>query len=320
MKNRKSDIKGMVLLAVLIAACTLPAVGCSSDAADVFILPSIDISRNNTNADEAAWKCDGTGYYYTIKEDVQVIGTSSTGKTITFDIQNGATVVWTANTHSSSLYNNLVELTDTGDGTFQVLSGEIIQEIDGGYAIYHGKYPGSKITIEIKGGKVSKNGKSNHTICAAGAKVIVSGGTVSASGGNNIAIYANGDVIVSGGTIETNGNDSIALGVEDSSVSITLSGGTAKSSGVNARAIDTNCNVTVNGIVTLSGRIFCNGITVNSGGTLTVLPGTVLDIWGDLTNNGIIANAGTINIYNSAFINNGTVIPPTNQPNIITSI
>jgi len=234
-----------VVLAVLLLA--VMAVGAFSLASETSGAGNsntqIDLNATLGGQNYTYWESNAAGTEFKIKAGgtVTVVGTVANAAAIKFDIASGATARWTADYSGSTTL-----LTITGNGTFEVISGEVSSTL--GIAIYS---DGASPTIKISGGTVFA--AANNAIRASGddASIVVTGGTVSGTGTGSSTIYTDGaspTITVSGGTVS--GTNNRAISAAGASSTITVSGGTVFTTSLNSNVIrvdGTNASVTVTG-------------------------------------------------------------------------
>jgi hypothetical protein len=213
--------------------------------------------------------------------------------TLEFDIPSGVTVKWDAkltadDSYPSPLSNTLIQLTGSGD--FEVTTnGEIITTYTGSDWLAPISSSGNVI---ISGGTVSATGDSIQAV-GAGGDVTVNGGTVTATGDGSWAVGADGDVTVNGGTVSADGSDSAAVSADGD---VAVNGGTVSADGDESMAIRAVGDVAVNG-----GTVSADGeesTAIRANGNVAVSSGTVSasgdDSWAVVGGNNITVSGGTV--------------------------
>ena len=196
------------------------------------------------------------------------------------------------NIDTSSRNKAAVSVTGSGNTTIK-LDGD--NHLTGG----NGIYSNSIGSLTISGGEndslTAQGGDSRNGIYSVSGDVTISGGTVTATGGNSTGSYGSGgdgihsgSLTISGGTVTATGGGSTGSnglggrGICSDSGGVTISGGTVKATGGNGSdggsGISSSSGVTVSdGTVTANGGNGGNvsGDGIRSGGGLTVSDGTV---------------------------------------------
>ena len=199
------------------------------------------------------------------------------------------------NIDTSSRNNAAVSVTGSGNTTIK-LDGD--NHLAGGNGIYSNSSGSLTISGDENDSLTAQGGDSRNGIYSVSGDVTISGGTVTATGGNSTdsvgsggrGIYSvSGDVTISGGTVNANGGDGkngSDGGDGISSDSLTISGGTVTTKGG-------------------SGDDGGSGVLIYSNGSLTVSGGTVTANGG---NSGGIFNGGRgISSYGGVTVSGGTV-------------
>jgi hypothetical protein len=191
---------------------------------------------------------EGTLYTYVNDNTVRVVG-SLTGATSTLnlDIPSGKKVIWEATLSGDVGADPDVSLVNiSGGGIFEVADGALTnsKDINGEEISYDTIRVSANSTVNITGGTVSASGEESVAIRATdNSTVNIAGGAVSNTGGFGIAICAvlNSKVNITGGTISTTGNGSYAIFTKVSKTEIdgevNIMGGTVSASGDESYAI-----------------------------------------------------------------------------------
>ena len=195
--------------------------------------------------------------------------------TLSLNIDASVTVLWKAAYVGSYNYGNVIEV--EGSGTFEVAGGSIMQIASDGSAISAGTNGSTGTTIKVSSGTVmcSADGWEDNAIknYANNGKIIVSGGTVQATGDNNFAINGSNYVAItiSGGMILAK-----STAVYNFNGWVTISGGVIFAYGTD---VD---NVLYNTVGGVSFTPTGNSITVawnKAAGTTTYTAGTSTNIY-----------------------------------------
>ena len=196
------------------------------------------------------------------------------------------------NIDTSSRNNAAVSVTGSGNTTIK-LDGD--NHLAGGNGIYSNSSGSLTISGDENDSLTAQGGDSRNGIYSVSGDVTISGGTVTATGGNSTGSYGSGgdgihsgSLTISGGTVTATGGDSTGSnglggrGICSDSGGITISGGST---------------VTANGGNGSSGR---NGIsstsTTISGGTVTANGGSGNSSGGNgIRSNGVTISGGAVN-------------------------
>ena len=206
------------------------------------------------------------------------------------------------NIDTSSRNKAAVSVTGSGNATIK-LDGD--NHLTGG----NGIYSNSSGSLTISGGEndslTAQGGDSRNGIYSVSGDVTISGGTVTATGGNSTGSYGSGgdgihsgSLTISGGTVTATGGGSTGSnglggrGIYSVSGDVTISGGTVTATGGNSTGsygsggsgISSSSGVTVSdGTVTANGGNGGNvsGDGIRSDGGVTISGGTVKAAGGD---------------------------------------
>ena len=202
------------------------------------------------------------------------------------------------NIDTSSRNEAAMSVTGSGNTTIK-LDGD--NHLTGG----NGIYSNSSGSLTISGGETdsltAQGGDSRNGIYSVSGDVTISGGTVTATGGNSTGSYGSGgdgihsgSLTISGGTVTATGGGSTGSnglggrGICSDSGGVTISGGTVKATGGNGSdggsGISSSSGVTVSdGTVTANGGNGGNvsGDGIRSDGGVTISGGTVKAAGGD---------------------------------------
>ena len=194
------------------------------------------------------------------------------------------------NIDTSSRNNAAVSVTGSGNTTIK-LDGD--NHLAGGNGIYSNSSGSLTISGDENDSLTAQGGDSRNGIYSVSGDVTISGGTVTATGGNSTGIvgyggsgiYSSSGVAISGGAVTANGGDSKdgygGNGIYSSSVAI--SGGTVKAAGGNGKD-----GYGGNGISSTS--------TTISGGTVTANGGSGNSSGGNgIRSNGVTISGGAVN-------------------------
>ena len=229
------------------------------------------------------------------KVDTNTIITGTSDKnTVTIDTSKGNVDVTfdDLNIDASSRKEAAMSVTGSGNTTIK-LDGD--NHLTGGNGIYSNSSGSLTISGDENDSLTAQGGDSRNGIYSVSGDVTISGGTVTATGGNSTGsygsggsgIFSSGGVTISGGTVNATGGSS--SGGSDSgdgihSGSLTISGGTVTanggSGGGNGGDGISSTNTTISGGSTVTanggnGGSLVGGDGIRSGGGLTVSDGTV---------------------------------------------
>ena len=209
------------------------------------------------------------------------------------------------NIDTSSRNNAAVSVTGSGNTTIK-LDGD--NHLAGGNGIYSNSSGSLTISGDENDSLTAQGGDSRNGIYSVSGDVTISGGTVTATGGNSTGSYGSGgdgihsgSLTISGGTVTATGGDSTGSnglggrGICSDSGGITISGGsTVTANGGNGSSgrdgISSSSGVTVSdGTVTATGGNSTGsygpgGDGIRSGGGVTISGGTVKAAGGDSKN------------------------------------
>ena len=196
------------------------------------------------------------------------------------------------NIDTSSRNKAAVSVTGSGNTTIK-LDGD--NHLTGGNGIYSNSSGSLTISGDENDSLTAQGGDSRNGIYSVSGDVTISGGTVTATGGNSTGSYGSGgdgihsgSLTISGGTVTATGGGSTGSnglggsGISSSSGGVTISGGTVKAAGGNGSdggsGISSSSGVTVSdGTVTANGGNGGNvsGDGIRSDGGVTISGGTV---------------------------------------------
>ena len=201
------------------------------------------------------------------------------------------------NIDTSSRNKAAVSVTGSGNTTIK-LDGD--NHLTGGNGIYSNSSGSLTISGDENDSLTAQGGDSRNGIYSVSGDVTISGGTVTATGGNSTGSYGSGgdgihsgSLTISGGTVTATGGGSTGSnglggrGICSNSGGVTISGGTVTATGGNSTGrygsggdgISSSSGVTVSdGTVTANGGnggSLVGGDGIRSGGGLTVSDGTV---------------------------------------------
>ena len=202
------------------------------------------------------------------------------------------------NIDTSSRNKAAVSVTGSGNTTIK-LDGD--NHLTGGNGIYSNSSGSLTISGDENDSLTAQGGDSRNGIYSVSGDVTISGGTVTATGGNSTGSYGSGgdgihsgSLTISGGTVTATGGGSTGSnglggrGIRSSSGGVTISGGTVKAAGGNGSdggsGISSSSGVTVSdGTVTANGGNGGNvsGDGIRSDGGVTISGGTVKAAGGD---------------------------------------
>jgi archaellum component FlaF (FlaF/FlaG flagellin family) len=209
------------------------------------------------------------------------------------------------NIDTSSRNNAAVSVTGSGNTTIK-LDGD--NHLAGGNGIYSNSSGSLTISGDENDSLTAQGGDSRNGIYSVSGDVTISGGTVTATGGNSTGSYGSGgdgihsgSLTISGGTVTATGGDSTGSnglggrGICSDSGGITISGGsTVTANGGNGSSgrdgISSSSGVTVSdGTVTATGgnstgSYGSGGDGIRSDGGVTISGGTVKAAGGDSKN------------------------------------
>ena len=229
------------------------------------------------------------------------------------------------NIDTSSRNNAAVSVTGSGNTTIK-LDGD--NHLAGGNGIYSNSSGSLTISGDENDSLTAQGGDSRNGIYSVSGDVTISGGTVTATGGNSTGSYGSGgdgihsgSLTISGGTVTATGGDSTGSnglggrGICSDSGGITISGGsTVTANGGNGSSgrdgISSSSGVTVSdGTVTATGgnstgSYGCGGDGIRSDGGVTISGGTVNATGG---NGGTISGGDGIRSGGGLTVSDGTV-------------
>ena len=202
------------------------------------------------------------------------------------------------NIDTSSRNKAAVSVTGSGNTTIK-LDGD--NHLTGGNGIYSNSSGSLTISGDENDSLTAQGGDSRNGIYSVSGDVTISGGTVTATGGNSTGSYGSGgdgihsgSLTISGGTVTATGGGSTGSnglggrGICSDSGGVTISGGTVKATGGNGSdggsGISSSSGVTVSdGTVTANGGNGGNvsGDGIRSDGGVTISGGTVKAAGGD---------------------------------------
>ena len=209
------------------------------------------------------------------------------------------------NIDTSSRNNAAVSVTGSGNTTIKLDGGN---HLAGGNGIYSNSSGSLTISGDENDSLTAQGGDSRNGIYSVSGDVTISGGTVTATGGNSTGSYGSGgdgihsgSLTISGGTVTATGGDSTGSnglggrGICSDSGGITISGGsTVTANGGNGSSgrdgISSSSGVTVSdGTVTATGgnstgSYGSGGDGIRSDGGVTISGGTVKAAGGDSKN------------------------------------
>ena len=235
------------------------------------------------------------------------------------------------NIDTSNRNKAAVSVTGSGNTTIK-LDGD--NHLTGGNGIYSNSSGSLTISGDENDSLTAQGGDSRNGIYSVSGDVTISGGTVTATGGNSTGSYGSGgdgihsgSLTISGGTVTATGGGSTGSnglggrGICSDSGGVTISGGTVKAAGGNGSdggsGISSSSGVTVSdGTVTANGGNGGNvsGDGIRSDGGVTISGGTVKAAGGDSKDgyggDGIRSGGGVTisgNTVNAAGGNGGNV-------------
>ena len=202
------------------------------------------------------------------------------------------------NIDTSNRNKAAVSVTGSGNTTIK-LDGD--NHLTGGNGIYSNSSGSLTISGDENDSLTAQGGDSRNGIYSVSGDVTISGGTVTATGGNSTGSYGSGgdgihsgSLTISGGTVTATGGGSTGSnglggrGICSDSGGVTISGGTVKAAGGNGSdggsGISSSSGVTVSdGTVTANGGNGGNvsGDGIRSDGGVTISGGTVKATGGD---------------------------------------
>ena len=202
------------------------------------------------------------------------------------------------NIDTSNRNKAAVSVTGSGNTTIK-LDGD--NHLTGGNGIYSNSSGSLTISGDENDSLTAQGGDSRNGIYSVSGDVTISGGTVTATGGNSTGSYGSGgdgihsgSLTISGGTVTATGGGSTGSnglggrGICSDSGGVTISGGTVKAAGGNGSdggsGISSSSGVTVSdGTVTANGGNGGNvsGDGIRSDGGVTISGGTVKAAGGD---------------------------------------
>ena len=293
----------LVLTAALLTGAAFPAF------ADTYYIENGDITISAGESGN-----DVTQNNVTTKNDTNTIITNqktdtASSHTVTIEA-NGKNdkvevTLKDVNIDTSSRNNAAVSVTGSGNTTIK-LDGD--NHLAGGNGIYSNSSGSLTISGDENDSLTAQGGDSRNGIYSVSGDVTISGGTVTATGGNSTGSYGSGgdgihsgSLTISGGTVTATGGDSTGSnglggrGICSDSGGITISGGsTVTANGGNGSSgrdgISSSSGVTVSdGTVTATGgnstgSYGSGGDGIRSDGGVTISGGTVKAAGGDSKN------------------------------------
>ena len=199
------------------------------------------------------------------------------------------------NIDTSSRNNAAVSVTGSGNTTIK-LDGD--NHLAGGNGIYSNSSGSLTISGDENDSLTAQGGDSRNGIYSVSGDVTISGGTVTATGGNSTGSYGSGgdgihsgSLTISGGTVTATGGDSTGSnglggrGICSDSGDVTISGGVVNAIGGKG----SKNNSTSGG----------SGICISSSGSVTISGGTVTANGGDGSSGGDGIRSGDIDLSGS---------------------
>ena len=280
---------------------------------------------------------DVTQNNVTTKNDTDTIITNqktdtASSNTVTIDAGSDKVEVTLKDVNIDTSSRNKAAVSVTGSGNTTIkLDGD--NHLTGGNGIYSNSSGSLTISGDENDSLTAQGGDSRNGIYSVSGDVTISGGTVTATGGNSTGSYGSGgdgihsgSLTISGGTVTATGGGSTGsngLGGRGiySNGSVTISGGTVKAAGGDGSdggsGISSSSGVTVSdGTVTANGGNGGNvsGDGIRSDGGVTISGGTVKATGGDSKDgyggDGIRSGGGVTisgNTVNAAGGNGGNV-------------
>ena len=247
---------------------------------------------------------DVTQNNVTTKNDTDTIITNqktdtASSNTVTIDAGSDKVEVTLKDVNIDTSSRNKAAVSVTGSGNTTIkLDGD--NHLTGGNGIYSNSSGSLTISGDENDSLTAQGGDSRNGIYSVSGDVTISGGTVTATGGNSTGSYGSGgdgihsgSLTISGGTVTATGGGSTGsngLGGRGiySNGSVTISGGTVKAAGGDGSdggsGISSSSGVTVSdGTVTANGGNGGNvsGDGIRSDGGVTISGGTVTAAGGD---------------------------------------
>ena len=247
---------------------------------------------------------DVTQNNVTTKNDTDTIITNqktdtASSNTVTIDAGSDKVEVTLKDVNIDTSSRNKAAVSVTGSGNTTIkLDGD--NHLTGGNGIYSNSSGSLTISGDENDSLTAQGGDSRNGIYSVSGDVTISGGTVTATGGNSTGSYGSGgdgihsgSLTISGGTVTATGGGSTGsngLGGRGiySNGSVTISGGTVKAAGGDGSdggsGISSSSGVTVSdGTVTANGGNGGNvsGDGIRSDGGVTISGGTVKAAGGD---------------------------------------
>ncbi|MCL2672468.1 MAG: dockerin type I domain-containing protein [Clostridiales bacterium] len=211
---------------------------------------------------------------------------TNVGDTICLPFYDETTIVWKAVYYGSSSNGALIEL--YGGGLFEIAEGADIQ-CTKGTAVWSGMNYDT-VAVVMSGGSIES---SRNAIACGTGNVLVSGGTISTTGEDGIAVYSSKNVTVSGNAlIRASGASAYAI----YSDRITIQGGTVETTGEGAYVLYANDNVAeiTGGTIRATGDY--SHVVHNSSGNIIMTGGTVE-----------VAGKDSIGFYGNAAVMGGSI-------------
>ena len=233
----------------------------------------------------------------------------ASSNTVTIDAGNDKVEVTLKDVNIDTSSRNEAAMSVTGSGNTTIkLDGD--NHLTGG----NGIYSNSSGSLTISGGETdsltAQGGDSRNGIYSVSGDVTISGGTVTATGGNSTGSYGSGGTVTATGGGSTGSNGLGGRGICSDSGGVTISGGTVKATGGNGSdggsGISSSSGVTVSdGTVTANGGNGGNvsGDGIRSGGGVTISGNTVNAAGG---NGGKVGGYGICS-FDRVAISGGTV-------------
>ena len=248
---------------------------------------------------------DVTQNNVTTKNDTDTIITNqktdtASSNTVTIDAGSDKVEVTLKDVNIDTSSRNKAAVSVTGSGNTTIkLDGD--NHLTGGNGIYSNSSGSLTISGDENDSLTAQGGDSRNGIYSVSGDVTISGGTVTATGGNSTGSYGSGgdgihsgSLTISGGTVTATGGGSTGSnglggrGICSDSGGVTISGGTVKAAGGNGSdggsGISSSSGVTVSdGTVTANGGNGGNvsGDGIRSDGGVTISGGTVKAAGGD---------------------------------------
>ena len=286
-----------ILTAAMLTTLTAPAFAKTWDIADG------DITVKAGEAEGPNKVKQGDSDFVKDEGDTIITGTSNQN-TVTIDTGSDKVEVTLKDVNIDTSSRNKAAVSVTGSGNTTIkLDGD--NHLTGGNGIYSNSSGSLTISGDENDSLTAQGGDSRNGIYSVSGDVTISGGTVTATGGNSTGSYGSGgdgihsgSLTISGGTVTATGGGSTGSnglggrGICSNSGGVTISGGTVTATGGNSTGsygsggdgISSSSGVTVSdGTVTANGgnggNVSGNGI--RSDGGVTISGGTVKAAGGD---------------------------------------